>query len=686
VSTSNVSGTNVPPITFPGVVSGIDYNAIIQKLTSLSLAPSVGLNAAVTTLNNANTELIKINNLLQSVQNSLQNLSNPDLYDAYAATSSDSTQLTASGITGVTAIPGTYTITKVQTATASTVLSCVSAGYGITDKLTSGPYAGTASDQAPLADSYASVTPSNGSGSQGQITVDGVAVSYNVNTQSLDQILNNITSAVRVSADSGFLATLVGGTVSLTSSDQSISIGSGSDSGNLLDVLKLSNAQLNNTPTSGSITGTSDVGGINVDTSFDATNNAGYKTAVTGGFFTLNGVKISVLTTQNTSDIISEINSSGAGVVATYDQSTGEIALTASQTGPQSIVLGASGDTSNFLAAAGLTAGSGGTTNVGQQAEVDLQTSSGTQKYYGNSNSFTTAIPGIQLNLQSSFSGTPVTVTVSSSTTQLVSAVQSFVTTYNAAVSEINAATAAPVVTQAAPGSGGQASSVGGGVLWNNSNASSIVQQLTQIVGGFLGSSGAYIGSASAGSGKYFSLSQLGLQLSDSFSTYTTGNNSNSQGVTGGQAASGQTGQAIQQTTYQGTDGTLQPLNVSSFVAAFESNPSGLSDVLNGANGLTAQLGSYLTTVTGTPTVLNSGPVGVVPTTSLIQNFENTNNDSISSYQQQIQQLTDNANQQANNLRSQFVASETLIAQLQAEQQQLAAALGFTISSSSSGG
>lgn len=34
---SNIPGDNVPPVSFPGIVSGIDYNSIIQKLTSLTL-------------------------------------------------------------------------------------------------------------------------------------------------------------------------------------------------------------------------------------------------------------------------------------------------------------------------------------------------------------------------------------------------------------------------------------------------------------------------------------------------------------------------------------------------------------------------------------------------------------------------------------------------------------------------
>ena len=52
-------------------------------------------------------------------------------------------------------------------------------------------------------------------------------------------------------------------------------------------------------------------------------------------------------------------------------------------------------------------------------------------------------------------------------------------------------------------------------------------------------------------------------------------------------------------------------------------------------------------------------------------------------FQQRVAEITDAANLQANNYRSQFIASETLIAKLQNEQQQLAAALGFTVSPSS---
>ena len=107
---SGVSGTNTPPISFPGISSGIDYNSIIQKLTSLTLEQNVGLNAQMTTLSNANMELIKINSLFASLQSALTALSQPNLFNAYDALSSNTNVATAQGLPSVAATPGTYVI------------------------------------------------------------------------------------------------------------------------------------------------------------------------------------------------------------------------------------------------------------------------------------------------------------------------------------------------------------------------------------------------------------------------------------------------------------------------------------------------------------------------------------------------------------------------------------------------
>jgi flagellar hook-associated protein 2 len=653
-NSSTVYGTNVPPISFPGIVSGIDWNSVIDKLTQLQLAPESQLNAQIATLNNANTELIKISNMLASVQNALANLSNPDLFSTYQATSSDTSVLTASGISGVTATPGLYTVESVKAATNTSILSNVNAGYSITDN---------GSDTKPLIDSYAKVTPQNGTNGPGEITIDGVQVSYNVDSQSLDQILDDITTQVDAKADAQFLATLVNGVVQFTSSDQPISIGSASDQGNLLSVLQLSNAQLLNSAGSGSITGTSDVGGINVDASFDSSSQAGFKTAVTAGFFTINGVKINVTASENLQDVLNSINSSTAGVDATYNSITGQIELVNADAGPQSIILGASGDTSNFLSAAGLTTSSGATTTVGGQSAIEIENPDGTTStVYNSSNTVTNAIQGLSLSISGN-STTPFTINVSQNTTLLVSAMQAFVSSYNAAVSEINSATAPPVVEAIQPGTNSVASSIPGGVLYGNSDAQTIVQQLESIVGGFLGSGNTYN-----------SLSQIGVQLDSSYSAI--------EATSVDQQTS--TSSPYQTQTVAGSDGQLQPLNVSAFLAAYQKDPNAVQNLIIGANSITTALGSYLTSVTGSPTLLNSGSVGNIPSVSLIQNYENSNNDVISNLQQQVQQITDNANQYADTLRSEYVSDEATIAGLQAEQQELAAYFGFSTTSSSS--
>lgn len=662
-SDSTVYGTTAP-ISFPGIVSGIDYNAIISKLTQLSLAPTTLLNAQIATLNNANSELIKISNLIASVQNALGNLSNPDLFSSYQGNSGDSSVLTATGIPGVTATPGLYTIDSVKAATNTSILSSSSAGHSITDLITTGTYAGQASDTVPLAYSYARVVPSNGASGNGSVTVDGVSISYNVDSQSLDAILHNITTQVDTHADAGFLATLVNGVVDFTSSDQQISLGSNQDQGNLLSVLQLSNAQLINSGASGSITGTANVGGINPDADFNSGDSAGFVTPVTGGTFTINGVKISVSTNQNVTDILNAINSSTAGVTAVFNPVTGQIQLTNSNSGPQSIVLGATGDTSNFLTAAGLTAASGAKTTVGQQSAITVQNPDGTSStYYNNSNTVSNALPGLSLSISGNTTS-PFTLDVTQNTTLLVSTIQAFVSTYNAAVNEINTATAPPIVLAIQPGTNATAQAVPGGVLWGNSDVGSIVSELENIVGGFLGTDS-----------KYNSLAQAGLLLSSTFTTVQ---------ATSIDQQGGPNSTPVQNETVQGSDGTLAPLNVASFLQAYASNPNAVQNLLVGASSLTNQLGQYLATVTGSPTLLNAGPVGNVPPVSLIQNFENGNTDTITNLQQQVSQITDEANQQATSLRDGFVASESAIAALQAEQQELASVFGFSTTSSSS--
>ena len=141
------------------------------------------------------------------------------------------------------------------------------------------------------------------------------------------------------------------------SSSQPLTLGSASDRGNLLSVLKLDTAQITFAAGTYTATSTAKIGGINVGATMNTSNNAGFATAVTAGAFSINGVRFNVdPAANNLNDVLKQINASSAGVVASYDAGNDRIMLTAKASGPQGITLGSSGDTSNFLQSAGFLA------------------------------------------------------------------------------------------------------------------------------------------------------------------------------------------------------------------------------------------------------------------------------------------------------------------------------------------
>jgi flagellar capping protein FliD len=142
----------------------------------------------------------------------------------------------------------------------------------------------------------------------------------------------------------------------------------------------------------------------------------------------------------------------------------------------------------------------------------------------------------------------------------------------------------------------------------------------------------------------------------------------------------------VQEQTFDGTSGQLQALDTSTFDAALAADPSAVQSLFTSNTGVLGQVGTYLTYVTGTPTSLgpNNPFLAQVPDTSLLQSIETSNTNQIDSINQQIATINDEATAQANQLRAQFTASETLIAQLQQEQSSLSSILGSSSSSSSS--
>ena len=656
---SSVLQTNTGPITFNGVASGIDWNSVIQKETALTLAPTTQYNNQIQTLSTKNQELLKINGLLASVQNAVQNLSSSAQYNTFTGTSSNAADATATGVPGVAANVGTYVITADTLATASQVTSAPAGTVGQKIKA-----------NVALANDTFQITPVAGSTGQGQITVDGVAFKYSPTDAvggNLTTLLASLTAAVDA-VDAGFTASYNSATDTVTfqSSDAPISLGSPTDSGNLATVLKLDIANVNNTSSSGSIQSAGPISGLNQSVLLN-NNNANLITAVTAGTFTINGVSFTVTpSTDSVADVLQRINASTAGVTATYNNVTGQIQITNQQTGPRSIVFGSSQDTSNFLSAVGLpdqSGGHGSTTQVGQQASVTLQNpAGGTTTYYSSSNQVTNAIRGISLNLVSA-TNTPYTIQVQQDSTTLVANIQAFASAYNAAMTELNNALAAPVIQQNS-GQNSQtlfnasAQLLPGGPLFGDLTIDTIRNQLISFASTIVRSSGT----------SFNSLSAIGLQLTSTFSVLSATQQGQQSNTATGTTVNG----ALTSTVQQGTDGTFSAFNMTAFQTAFSTNPSAVESLFNDASqGINVLFGSYLTGVTGIPTLLDSGPVGTIPQTALIQADEDQNTNQITTLQQLIQQIRDNATMQANALQSQANSAETAIAGYQAEQAQV---------------
>jgi len=721
---TNPQGTlgDVPPITFPGIASGIDYNAIIQKYTQATQQAEIPYQDQINNLNAANAEILKIQSMLQAVQDTLTPLSALSTFQAFKATPSISGVATATQISGQNAIPGTYTIESQTAATATTITNDSAANAILT--------AGNETTVA-LSAIGASVTPNNGTNPDGTpalngtLTINGVQVSWNT-SETLQAVLNSINGAGAGVQAQWNAAT---GAVSLFSTNGSpIALGSGSDLGNLVQVLHLDTAQdvtpppttLNGAVASGNntltltsaaglvageslildqgqptqetvtiqsvagnvvtltanttqnhanassvtpeeyIAAASPVVGINQYASLSSAGNAGFATAVTSGTFTINGVQITInAATQSVNNVINLINSSTAGVSASFDSNTDHIVLTSNTPGNQNITVGSGTDTSNFLGVSGLdnSTGLNPTTTTGTQASLTYLAPNGAPTtVYSATNDFTSVIPGIDLKLTSS-TATPYTINVANDATVAEKAIGTFVTAYNTAIQELNTATQPPQVQTSTSSTTGQAQSTKatkGGLLYKNFEVVNLKNELVQIVSGLLPS----------GSSSYNSLQSIGLTLDTSTVTAGTVDTTDATNKTDDSSLN----------NLVATSGRLVALDTTKFEAALAANPSAVQSLFTSTTGGFAQsFGTQLTLATGLPTFLSTGLADAVPAQGLLNTVEDSNQLSIDALTQQVNLINSEAVAQANELRAQFSASETQIAELQALQSQIAA-------------
>ena len=450
---TSASSQKGSPLAISGLASGMNWQTIVQELGTIERAPETAWKAQQTTLTAQNAAYANITTGLSALQLDAQTLLDPSFYRSVTASSSASSVATASA--AASTVAGNYVFNISQLAKPAQIAGSLNVSQvldpgGDPSTVT----VGAAGFSTPV--------------TAGTFTVNGATVNI-ATTDSLQTVFNNISSATAGKVTGSYNATT--DKISLTSSDGSaIVLGSSADTSSFQAAAQLYNDNGTGTNNTGTIASTSALGHVNLAAIM---NVADTKTAITdggsgNGSFTINGVAINYnSSTDSLQSVINNINASAAGVSAAYDPIKNQFVLANKNTGDVGITL--QDTTGNFLAATGL---SSGTLQHGQNLEYTLN--GGTQTIISQSNTIGASSSGITGLSVTALATGSMTANVSADTASISSAIQQFVTDYNAAQSYISGQMS---VTTAADGT------VTPGTLTGDGNANDIVTTLRSIAG-----------------------------------------------------------------------------------------------------------------------------------------------------------------------------------------------------------
>src|SRR5260221_6238906 len=395
---------------FDDVVSGLQTGSIISKLMQLEQGPLNQLNAQQAKVTSRDKAYQAVAARATSLQSAVQALLLQSPVNGKSATSS--AVGTATATANANAVNGSFIVNVTTLATATAATSSGSLG--------------TPANMAPgtlLTGAGLALAPTPGT--------------FTINGQSVTLAASDTWSSLqtKISTATAGAVTLNLGTngVSLTSATP-VQIGAASDTSNVLSALALSGAaQTGTRPYTlasnqllGEAVGTKSLStaGLNVAGGIGAS-----------GTFSINGVAINWTNGDSVNAVLSRINSSSAGVTASYDPTKDKVTLTNTSTGAQNISL--SDSSGNFLQAMHLI---GAPQTYGAPAAYTItQNGVTTATQYSNTNTVTNALPGVNLTL--SAAGSSATITVAQDTSTAMNNVNTFVSQFNSLVDLIDADT-----------------------------------------------------------------------------------------------------------------------------------------------------------------------------------------------------------------------------------------------------
>jgi flagellar hook-associated protein 2 len=496
------------PVSFSGLVSGLNTQSIINAEMAVYEQPLTNLQTEQSTINTKITDYQAINTQLLSLQQAADALAYPAAFnEAYAAASSNSSIATASVSSGTQT--GSLTFAVDQLAVGSTQISAgtvaspndivtsgtvligsggaalgitsMDAGAGLaagnhTIAVTQSSSGATVSGSTPVAAS----TTIGTSNDQLDVEIDGTAQSFTLaaGTYTSSQLAQAVAAA---SGGSLTASVSSSGELSVATAQQGSAASLQITGGSALSALGLSAGSAvagtdGVVTVDGTSTTVSDIAGsgstsVVLNSGTGGTVTLGVTGRLSAGSMTAANVSVGG---GSLSSVVSAINNAGVGVTANALQvGTNSYALELTSNGTGT----GSSTTMDGQAFAGSGLGALLTTTAAQNAVVSVGGTGGYQ-VTSQSNNLTGLLPGISINLVS-VSAAPVTITVSPDGSSVADDVQALVSAANQLLSTISTDTAYNTQTKTA------------GPLNGDPSLNGLAQQVLAAIGEAVGTSAA---------------------------------------------------------------------------------------------------------------------------------------------------------------------------------------------------
>lgn len=402
----SVPTPNMADLSLSGLASGFDWKSLVDQLMQIEGAPITRLQAEQATNTTQANALKDVGTRLKALQTAAQKLKDQSLFSgrlATSATASSSWKLSAA--TGTPA--GSYQIAVSQVASKARRegTANITAGISATSNV-GGVTLGTMRTASFV--------------TAGSFSINGQKISV-ATTDSLEDVFDAISTATSNDVTASYDP--VTDKITLESaSDAEIVLGASNDTSNFLQVMKLANNGTDTVASYGTL-GTArpatTLATVGLNTAITAVDGSG------NGTFSINGTSIAYnVNSDSLSTLISRINSSTAGVTASYDAVNDRMTLANNATGDLGMTLTEANG--GVLAALGLTTGA--TTVRGQNAAYSIN---GGPTLISSSNTLDSAALGVTGLSVTVDSQTTQTITVAADTGKMKDNINSFITAYN---------------------------------------------------------------------------------------------------------------------------------------------------------------------------------------------------------------------------------------------------------------